>query len=497
MAWDKTRPSGSSKVSTSKTGFQDNFAYLDTAIGQEHETPSSHGSTPTNIVHSEGSARAFVYDSATPLTQTILAASYSKATLSNKGIIVWDARTRHAWLCINGATDTWVREDISLGANLIRNGNFEEGNIENTFSQSAASDGPFAEETSDVNNGAYAVSYEIAGTQSGTAKLYANGDPTVRLNHIPATEGETYMCRAYFQWDGTTPGASKLRFGVEWYDEAGSIIGTADLSAAFTPPEGPAGYWPYRWLTSDAPAETAYVVPVVHIEQGAATGAIYFIDDWRCYRVSALPDTVGIKMPNLASAATVTFYEDEEVNAYKITGTTDITTITASWVGRKVTMHFAAALTVTHGSNIYLAYGRDFITVADSTMTVICDGTNWYEIARSGGGQAVVQESALASNYTIPTWDGHSIDIVTPTGTGTIDKITPAGATDVGRILVIVRNAGGTCNITDTSPGSISADGEISLDTGSYGMSSGDTLMLICRLYNTYYCWIELSRAQT
>jgi hypothetical protein len=49
--------------------------------------------------------------------------------------------------------------------------------------------------------------------------------------------------------------------------------------------------------------------------------------------------------------------------------------------GANVTLVFADALTVTDGSNLRL--NGNFTTSADDTLTLVCDGTNWYEVARS------------------------------------------------------------------------------------------------------------------
>jgi hypothetical protein len=87
------------------------------------------------------------------------------------------------------------------------------------------------------------------------------------------------------------------------------------------------------------------------------------------------PDIVDI-----ASAATVTLrtYQD----TFRITGTTSITTIdTAGHTGHKVTLIFSGSLTVTDGSNLRLA--GNFVTSANDTITLICDGSNWYETSRS------------------------------------------------------------------------------------------------------------------
>jgi len=71
---------------------------------------------------------------------------------------------------------------------------------------------------------------------------------------------------------------------------------------------------------------------------------------------------------------------------FKITGTADITSITASWVDRTITLRFAGTAAtngVVDGSNIVLAGGADFGYTPNDTLHLVSDGTNWYEISRS------------------------------------------------------------------------------------------------------------------
>jgi hypothetical protein len=82
----------------------------------------------------------------------------------------------------------------------------------------------------------------------------------------------------------------------------------------------------------------------------------------------------------VASASTIAIPIGQAV--VSITGTTNIATITATGhSGARVTLVFAGALTVTDGSNLRLA--GNFTSTADDTLTLVCDGTTWYEVARS------------------------------------------------------------------------------------------------------------------
>lgn len=85
-------------------------------------------------------------------------------------------------------------------------------------------------------------------------------------------------------------------------------------------------------------------------------------------------------VPVVASASTIHLPPGGDV--FVISGTTSIGTIlTTGWVGRTVRLIFQGALTVTDGSNLKL--NGNFVTTADDTLTLTCDGTNWYEVARS------------------------------------------------------------------------------------------------------------------
>lgn len=82
---------------------------------------------------------------------------------------------------------------------------------------------------------------------------------------------------------------------------------------------------------------------------------------------------------SIASAATITLPDDPSFAV--ITGTTDITSVTAGNPGDRVTLQFEDILTFTDGSNLKLS--GDMTTSADDTITLVCDGTNWIEEARS------------------------------------------------------------------------------------------------------------------
>lgn len=81
----------------------------------------------------------------------------------------------------------------------------------------------------------------------------------------------------------------------------------------------------------------------------------------------------------VASAATIT----ATGNVFHVTGTTTITSVSGTNInaGTVITIIFDGILTFTDGSNLKLA--GNFVTTADDTITLVYDGTNWYEVARA------------------------------------------------------------------------------------------------------------------
>jgi|GEM_PF-6329681 len=71
-------------------------------------------------------------------------------------------------------------------------------------------------------------------------------------------------------------------------------------------------------------------------------------------------------------------------NVFHVTGTTNITSITSTGIqaGTFITIIFDGILTFTDGSNLKLA--GNYVTSADDTISLVYDGTNWYELCRSG-----------------------------------------------------------------------------------------------------------------
>ncbi len=90
-------------------------------------------------------------------------------------------------------------------------------------------------------------------------------------------------------------------------------------------------------------------------------------------------DNLGTLTWTVASAGTITVPPGADF--VTVSGTTGITSITAGYAGQRVTLMFQGALTVTDGSNLKLA--GNFVSTADDTLTLVCDGTNWFQVSSS------------------------------------------------------------------------------------------------------------------
>lgn len=81
----------------------------------------------------------------------------------------------------------------------------------------------------------------------------------------------------------------------------------------------------------------------------------------------------------VASASTLVLPDSGEL--FHISGTTTIDNIQTTYPGRSVMLIFDGALTVTDTGNKKLTAA--FVTTADDSLSLVYDGTNWYEKSRS------------------------------------------------------------------------------------------------------------------
>ncbi len=95
---------------------------------------------------------------------------------------------------------------------------------------------------------------------------------------------------------------------------------------------------------------------------------------------------LGAKGSNVASASTITLGSDG--NFFDITGTTTINNITTTeWTaGSMVVLRLGGIITVKHNAGgagaIFLNGSIDFVAASGNTLTLVYDGTDWYEVGR-------------------------------------------------------------------------------------------------------------------
>jgi len=106
-------------------------------------------------------------------------------------------------------------------------------------------------------------------------------------------------------------------------------------------------------------------------------------------KVTSMMST-GTKGGDIPSASTLVI--DTDGDYFDITGTTGITAMTVD-AGRRFTLHFDGALTLTHGSSLYLPGATNFTTEANDCLSFIATAANTVRCtgyALKDGGSPVV-----------------------------------------------------------------------------------------------------------
>lgn len=86
-----------------------------------------------------------------------------------------------------------------------------------------------------------------------------------------------------------------------------------------------------------------------------------------------------VALKTIASAAPLLLPANGEV--FSVTGTAGFGNINGGYAGRIVTLIFDDALTVSDGGTINMA--GNFVTTTGDTLTLVHDGSSWYEVSRS------------------------------------------------------------------------------------------------------------------
>lgn len=88
-------------------------------------------------------------------------------------------------------------------------------------------------------------------------------------------------------------------------------------------------------------------------------------------------------LATVASAAPLVL--DGESTFFSVTGTTNFGTLNnvGDYAGKVVTLKFNGTLSVFNGASMKLSGGVDFAATANDTLSLISDGTTWYEVGRA------------------------------------------------------------------------------------------------------------------
>ena len=181
----------------------------------------------------------------------------------------------------------------------------------------------------------------------------------------------------------------------------------------------------------------------------------------------------GTKGGDIPSASTLVI--DTDGDYFDITGTTGITAMTVD-AGRRFTLQFDGAVTLTHGSSLYLPGATNFTTEANDCLSFIATAANTVRCtgyALKDGGSPVAASAGLTLGTKQATTSGSSFTFSSiPSGTSLIfvnfDGVSLSGSSD--NLLIRLGDAGGieTSGYTSTSTKIISG-AHPSADTSSAG----------------------------
>lgn len=182
---------------------------------------------------------------------------------------------------------------------------------------------------------------------------------------------------SYFLKINVTPQAAALDSGGLLNFDSSNATGLVNSEVTFNITSAISGGKVIRW-GGGGPSCQLFNIRV--ITGDPALIAAYSLSPTNCSAVKLSAETNATADPTVASAATLGLDPGTEV-AY-VSGTTNITAMTAFGFARKtVTLIFQGVLTFTDGGNLKLA--GNFVTSADDSITLYCDGVSFYEVCRS------------------------------------------------------------------------------------------------------------------
>ena len=152
--------------------------------------------------------------------------------------------------------------------------------------------------------------------------------------------------------------------------------------------------------------------------------------------------TVGGSIPSAS-----TFVVDTDGDHFSVTGTTGITAMTVA-AGRRFTLQFDGAVTLTHGSSLYLPGATNFTTEANDCLSFIATAANTVRCtgyALKDGGSPVAASAGFTHGTEQATTSGTSFTFGSiPSGTSMIVVMLENVSTDQTSVVAVqLGDAGG------------------------------------------------------
>lgn len=329
-------------------------------------------------------------------TGTVASATAMDLTTTDGGITIAASGAANGDLALSGADDASLTatDDLTLNGgsagSIIRLGTNTQGNVIHVGDDDTTADTITIGSAKDTTAVA-GISTTIGSTgttsattvQSGTGDLALTSTDDITMTVNTAVTDNITMTNT----PGTAADAIKITAtagGIDIDAAAGKIIdidgGTIQIDSktagagaiAVTANQGAADTITVTNTQGTDPAAINLTATAGGITAAVASG-----------KAITLNGTTNMKVGSNVASPAGGELDIGDGNYFYITGTNNITSIAAadSTAGRLLMLRFADVLTFTDGNNLKLA--GNMSTTADDTITMMCDGTNWYEISRS------------------------------------------------------------------------------------------------------------------
>lgn len=135
---------------------------------------------------------------------------------------------------------------------------------------------------------------------SGSVKVVASGLATSLLNDppIPCGEGQTLTVSHWLMWSGATGTGPTYRLGINYYDDAGTVVGSPVIASVSSPASSSS--WTQLSGTSTVPAGATYARLRLDLTAAATAGTIHW-DDGSVKGTGLMPQSYVFNLPTSLS----------------------------------------------------------------------------------------------------------------------------------------------------------------------------------------------------